>query len=71
MRIVLGIKNNYLQHKSLNQVTKKPEDSHFWSGLRAVKDLFLFRLIYNTKWPKCEILGGYMGRNQTVHGAIS
>jgi len=35
------LKNKYLRYKSLSQCTKKPGDSQFWSGLMAVKDIFL------------------------------
>ncbi|WVZ54678.1 hypothetical protein U9M48_005442 [Paspalum notatum var. saurae] len=35
------LKNKYLRHKLLSQCTKKLGDSQFWSGLMAVKDIFL------------------------------
>jgi len=35
------LKNKYLGSKSLTQVTRKPGDSHFWTGLLKVKDEFL------------------------------
>jgi len=35
------LKRKYLQNKTLTQVEKKKGDSHFWSGLMEVKDLFL------------------------------
>ncbi|WVZ83504.1 hypothetical protein U9M48_030646 [Paspalum notatum var. saurae] len=34
-------KRKYLSNKSISQVSKKPGDSHFWSGLMHVKDQFL------------------------------
>ena len=35
------IRKKYLGDKTLSQVSKKAGDSHFWSGLMEVKDLFL------------------------------
>ena len=35
------IRKKYLGDKTLSQVSKKVGDSHFWSGLTEVKDLFL------------------------------
>ena len=31
----------YLRNKTISQVSRKPGDSHFWSGLMKVKDTFL------------------------------
>ena len=35
------IRKKYLGDKTLSQVYKKAGDSHFWSGLKEMKDLFL------------------------------
>jgi hypothetical protein len=35
------LKNKYLGDKSLTQISRRPGDSHFWSGLMAIKDQFL------------------------------
>ena len=31
----------YLRNKTISQMSRKPSDSHFWSGLMKVKDTFL------------------------------
>jgi hypothetical protein len=36
------LRNNYLQNKTLSQVTVKITDSPFWKGLMGVKDVFFF-----------------------------
>jgi hypothetical protein len=44
------IRRKYLKNNTLSQVTKKPGDSHFWSGLMDIKDKFLSRgrfLVHN------------------------
>lgn len=35
------IRNKYLKNKTLNQVEKRPGDSHFWGGLMGIKNHFL------------------------------
>ena len=35
------LRKKYLRNRTIGQVTKKPGDSHFWSGLMKVKDQFL------------------------------
>jgi hypothetical protein len=35
------LKNKYLGDKSLTQISRRPGDSHFWSGLMNIKDQFL------------------------------
>jgi hypothetical protein len=35
------IRRKYLKNNTLSQVTNKPSDSHFWSGLMDIKDHFL------------------------------
>jgi hypothetical protein len=37
------LKNKYLGDKSRTQISKRPGDSHFWSGLMNIKDQFLRR----------------------------
>jgi hypothetical protein len=37
------LKKKYLKDKTLARVEKKTGDSHFWSGLMDVKNLFLER----------------------------
>jgi hypothetical protein len=37
------LKKKYLKNKTLSQVEKKRGDSHFWSGLMDVKNMFLER----------------------------
>jgi hypothetical protein len=55
------IRNKYLRDTSITQVTKRPGDSQFWTGLMNVKDQFLdfgnFRLqngaqirLWEDKW---------------------
>jgi hypothetical protein len=41
------IRNKYLGSKTITQVTKKPGDSQFWSGLMNVKDNFLSMRSFN------------------------
>ena len=40
------LKRIYLTNKSLSQVSKKPRDSQFWTGLMEINDLFLSKGIY-------------------------
>jgi hypothetical protein len=35
------LKSKYLRSRTITQVQRKPRDSHFWSSLMWVKDLFL------------------------------
>jgi hypothetical protein len=35
------LRKNYLQNKSIGQVQRKLEDSHFWLGVMKVKEHFL------------------------------
>jgi hypothetical protein len=35
------LRNKYLGDKSITQVSRKPRDSQFWSGLMNIKDQFL------------------------------
>ncbi len=35
------LRRKYLSKKTLNHVEEKPGDSHFWSGLMMVKNIFL------------------------------
>jgi hypothetical protein len=35
------LRNKYLRTKTLTQVSPKPNDSHFWSGLMRIKDEIL------------------------------
>ncbi|WVZ91971.1 hypothetical protein U9M48_038073 [Paspalum notatum var. saurae] len=45
------IKKKYLHQKSITQVSKKPEDSQFWSGLMGVEEpVPFFWLFQNPKW---------------------
>jgi hypothetical protein len=37
----LLLRNKYLGGKSIAQVSRKPRDSQFWSGLMNIKDQFL------------------------------
>jgi hypothetical protein len=37
------LKRKYLKNKTLSQVERKKDDSHFWSGLMQVKELVLER----------------------------
>ncbi|WVZ71503.1 hypothetical protein U9M48_020086, partial [Paspalum notatum var. saurae] len=49
------IKKKYLHHKSITQVSKKPGDSQFWSGLMGVRNQFLsFGSFRTQKWSMCE-----------------
>lgn len=35
------LRNKYLKNQTIGRVERKPEDSHFWSGLMKVKEKFL------------------------------
>ena len=53
------IKKKYLHQKSITQVSKKPEDSQFWSGLMGGEEpVPFFWLFQNPKWSMCEVVGG-------------
>jgi hypothetical protein len=40
------IRKKYLCNKSIGQVRRKPGDSHFWTGLMKVRDMFLERGVF-------------------------
>jgi hypothetical protein len=35
------LRNKYLKNQTIDKVVRKPGDSHFWSGLMKVKEIFL------------------------------
>jgi hypothetical protein len=41
------IRKKYLCNKSIGQVRRKPGDSHFWTGLMKVRDMFLERGVFS------------------------
>jgi hypothetical protein len=41
------IRKKYLYNKSIGQVRRKPGDSHFWTGLMKVRDMFLERGVFS------------------------
>jgi hypothetical protein len=43
------IRRKYMKNKTLSQITHKPGDSQFWSGLLEVKDRFLARGSFKVK----------------------
>ncbi|WVZ66350.1 hypothetical protein U9M48_015586, partial [Paspalum notatum var. saurae] len=47
------IKKKYLHHKSITQVSKKPGDSQFWSGLMGVRNQFLSFGFFRTQNGQC------------------
>ena len=49
------LKNKYLGDKSLTQISRRPGDSHFWSGLMAIKDQFL-------RWGHFQVRDGQATR---------
>ena len=49
------LKNKYLGHKSLTQISRRPDDSHFWSGLMNIKDQFL-------RWGHFQVRNGHATR---------
>jgi hypothetical protein len=51
------LKNKYLGDKPLTQISRRPGDSHFWSGLMAIKDQFLGPLP-SEGWASYQILEG-------------
>jgi hypothetical protein len=40
------IRKKYICNKSIGQVRRKPGDSHFWTGLMKVRDMFLERGVF-------------------------
>ena len=49
------LKNKYLGIKSLTQISRRPGDSQFWSGLMNYKDQFL-------RWGRFEVRNGQTTR---------
>jgi hypothetical protein len=49
------LKNKYLEDKSLTQISRRPDDSHFWSGLMIIKDQFL-------RWGHFQVRNGHATR---------
>jgi hypothetical protein len=49
------LKNKYLGDKSLIQIFRRPDDSHFWSGLMNIKDQFL-------RWGHFQVRDGQSTR---------
>jgi hypothetical protein len=49
------LKNKYLGDKSLTQISRRPGDSHFWSGLMNIKDQFF-------RWSHFQVRDGQATR---------
>jgi hypothetical protein len=41
------IRKKYICNKFIGQVRRKPGDSHFWTGLMKVRDMFLERGVFS------------------------